>query len=52
MKSLFYLSMLVALIGTLLVALISIAATNVGTDKPITFLFFFLLSSSNFILAL
>jgi|Laugresbdmm110sn_1035088.scaffolds.fasta_scaffold02713_6 putative pyoverdin transport system ATP-binding/permease protein len=44
MKSLFYLSMLVALIGTLLVALISIAATNVGTDKPITFLFFFYLA--------
>ncbi len=44
MKSLFYLSMLVALIGTLLVAIISIAATNVGTDKPITFLFFFYLA--------
>jgi len=44
MKSLFYLSMVVALIGTLLVALISIAATNVGTDKPITFLFFFYLA--------
>ena len=41
MKSLFFLSMFVALIGTLLVALINIAATNIGTDKPITLLFFF-----------
>ncbi|CAM8361236.1 putative Cyclic peptide transporter [Candidatus Methylopumilus planktonicus] len=41
MKSLFFLSMFVALIGTLLVALINIAATNLGTDKPITLLFFF-----------
>ena len=41
MKSLFFLSMFVALIGTLLVALINIAATNLGADKPITLLFFF-----------